>query len=533
MILFLLPSGQILSYGTSLYKGNVPDPLSNPVASARKPKSAEECDMLRSLLTDHHSVMALRDQIVFTVGEDYEKAQSILSDEQAKDVQKDLYVFCGEVSDSPYLQGSDLGSHMAGAIESEAIIMDSRLAILQFMSLATADNKIASTLSSENREQLANAISTVFEHSLLPDGTSVTTELLHDVPGATAPVKARLGYIQTEDGQLNLVWHFEVAMDHAENSNFYQATLDVTSAQVRSVVDWVQSSPAQHQHHYGVNSVKDNVNESDPEAMYKVIKWGLNDPSEGNRTLEAGVRGNVYSPHGWHFVPGKAKNTSYTDTRGNNVFASAFGSGMEDWQQPSRPRPNGKSSNNTLLFDFPFPWRAADKAHAILEPEKYADASTVNLFYLINYYHDMLHLYGFTPASGNFEEAESSDGGIGGDAIAAYAISSAGTNNADFTTPPDGQRPRVRMYKWHTKENATSRDGDFEAGVVIHEVSHGLTTRLTGGPADSSCLGWGEAGGYGEGSGDFMATIIRRKSPSRDIYPMGSWVSHAKAGIRK
>ncbi|KAG1717917.1 hypothetical protein EDD22DRAFT_964290 [Suillus occidentalis] len=41
----------------------------------------------------------------------------------------------------------------------------------------------------------------------------------------------------------------------------------------------------------------------------------------------------------------------------------------------------------------------------------------------------------------------------------------------------------------------------MEAGIVIHELAHGLSTRLTGGPKNSGCLGWGEAGGMGEGWG--------------------------------
>ena len=48
---------------------------------------------------------------------------------------------------------------------------------------------------------------------------------------------------------------------------------------------------------------------------------------------------------------------------------------------------------------------------------------------------------------------------------------------------------------------AAFRDGDLEAGIVIHEYSHGVSTRLVGGPANSGCLGWGEAGGMGEGIG--------------------------------
>jgi extracellular elastinolytic metalloproteinase len=83
-----------------------------------------------------------------------------------------------------------------------------------------------------------------------------------------------------------------------------------------------------------------------------------------------------------------------------------------------------------------------------------------------------------------------------------------GYNNANFMTPPDGQAPRMRMYVWDTA--TPYRDGDVEAGIVIHEYSHGLSTRLTGGPANSGCLGFGEAGGMGEGWGDAIATLIRQ-----------------------
>lgn len=80
--------------------------------------------------------------------------------------------------------------------------------------------------------------------------------------------------------------------------------------------------------------------------------------------------------------------------------------------------------------------------------------------------------------------------------------------SANFMTPPDGTMPRMRMYVWDVA--SPWRDGDLEAGIVIHEYSHGLSTRLTGGPANSGCLGFGEAGGMGEGWGDAMATLIRQ-----------------------
>ena len=103
------------------------------------------------------------------------------------------------------------------------------------------------------------------------------------------------------------------------------------------------------------------------------------------------------------------------------------------------------------------------------------------------------------------------------------------------------------MYIWNTA--TPYRDGDLEAGIVIHELSHGLSTRLTGGPSDSSCLGWGESGGMGEGWGgetthrildsvifercvtDFLATTVRSNKVYSD-YAMGAWAANREKGIR-
>ena len=46
------------------------------------------------------------------------------------------------------------------------------------------------------------------------------------------------------------------------------------------------------------------------------------------------------------------------------------------------------------------------------------------------------------------------------------------------------------MYWW--TQQLPFRDGSLESGIVIHEYGHGISTRLTGGPANSGCLGWGE-----------------------------------------
>ena len=131
--------------------------------------------------------------------------------------------------------------------------------------------------------------------------------------------------------------------------------------------------------------------------------------------------------------------------------------------------------------------------------------------------------------SGNFQQHNFGRGGAENDGVIANAQDGSGYNNANFMTPPDGQNGRMRMYLWNTA--IPYRDGDLEAGIVIHELSHGLSTRLTGGPANSGCLGWGESGGLGEGWGDFLATTIRSNSKYSD-YPMGAWAANRPNGIR-
>lgn len=62
-----------------------------------------------------------------------------------------------------------------------------------------------------------------------------------------------------------------------------------------------------------------------------------------------------------------------------------------------------------------------------------------------------------------------------------------------------------------------------------------VSTRLTGGPANSNCLSALESGGMGEGWGDFMGAALRLKpSDTRDAsYAAGDWVTGNPKGIRK
>ncbi|BGP56030.1 hypothetical protein JCM8202_005174 [Rhodotorula sphaerocarpa] len=264
---------------------------------------------------------------------------------------------------------------------------------------------------------------------------------------------------------------------------------------------------------------------------YKVYPWGTNAPDEGKRRALHGAPGEKLdaeaSPAGWHTVPlqhprgDQSDATFYFETRGNNVLAQDNPSGGNSI--------DGFRANGGDDMDFEFPIHMT-KPGTPLDPVTYVNASVTELFYTNNLYHDLLYRYGFDEESGNFQDYNFERGGRGDDAVQANAQDGSGYNNANFATPPDGQRPRMRMYVWNPVQ--PYRDGDFEAGIVLHEYSHGLSTRLTGGPANSGCLGWGEAGGMGEGWGDWYSTMVRLHDPNVTDYSMGEWASGRKNGIR-
>lgn len=82
----------------------------------------------------------------------------------------------------------------------------------------------------------------------------------------------------------------------------------------------------------------------------------------------------------------------------------------------------------------------------------------------------------------------------------AHAQDGSSFNNADFATPPDGRSGRMRMFLWNIVKPV--RDGDFDNAIITHEFAHGVTNRMTGGPANANCLSYGLARGMGEGWGD-------------------------------
>jgi extracellular elastinolytic metalloproteinase len=242
-----------------------------------------------------------------------------------------------------------------------------------------------------------------------------------------------------------------------------------------------------------------------PAASYNVYPMPVESPNYGNRSLVSNPENLVASPYGWHDTNG-VEGAEYTNTRGNNV--SAFD------EDDNNDLPDDRytySPGGNLIFDFPINtvYSAGDQSD---------DAVVTNLFYWNNIIHDVAYQYGLDEAAGSFQENNYGNGGLGSDSVNAHAQSGAGTCNANFSTPADGSKPRMRMYV------CGSRDGDIDNGVIVHEYGHGISNRLTGGPAAYLCLQNTEQ--MGEGWSDFYALLLTMKSGDvgTNARPIGTWL---------
>lgn len=368
--------------------------------------------------------------------------------------------------------------------------MDPKRALLQFMVAATPKSEVVEDIMTNYEEHLSKMTST-FEHHFVGDHTTMV-EYIENVPDTVNPVKAKPVYIQIPQGDKTVLaysWRFEVEME----DNWYETAVSMQEPhRILSVVDWASDAPAPKEP------------ETHSLATYNVWAWGINDPSEGNRSIVKENIDSLASPLGWHVIPQSndplasgqpgSSYTNFTVTAGNNVFAHEDWEGLSNWLHNYRP-----DAGSSMEFDFAYNPQPTDKTDSLAEAKKYINTTVTQLFYTSNMVHDIFYRYGFDEVSGNFQQHNFGRGGAENDAVIANAQDGSGYNNANFMTPPDGQNGRCRMYLWNTA--TPYRDGDLEAGIVIHELAHGLSTRLTGGPANSGCLGWGESGGMGEGWG--------------------------------
>ena len=276
-------------------------------------------------------------------------------------------------------------------------------------------------------------------------------------------ISAKLVYQPTTDDKLKLAWAFQFYTPDAKH--LWDLRIDAGNGSILEKNDLTLSCNFGHAEHKNCASVKSFSFEKNAfgngissmlatPGNYRVIPYNYESPNHHPFELITTAGNSLASPNGWHdanSIGGSSATLKYAYTRGNNVLAQEDADGNNG----NGIRPDGGTDLN---FDFSYGGQT-------LQPTAYTSAATTNLFYMINTIHDIWYNYGFNEASGNFQQNNLGRGGtvtaigdyIQADAQDGYSQATPTLNNANFSTPNDGSRPRVQMFMW----NAGAPDTTF------------------------------------------------------------------------
>ncbi|WP_234047716.1 T9SS-dependent M36 family metallopeptidase [Chryseobacterium paridis] len=256
--------------------------------------------------------------------------------------------------------------------------------------------------------------------------------------------KQRLVYANTANGDLRLAYEYIVM--EPKSSNYWNILVDANNGSIIEKNNLTLSCNFKPDSYasdaLAINDNKlvgpeNNIQQqnlfliADP-ASYNIFPTPIEAPTFGSRSVVSNPWMLASSPEGWH----SDGTTHYTITRGNNVYA------YEDTANTNNPgfSPDGGASRN---FNFPFNINGTPAANQ--------SAAITNLFYINNRVHDVFYKFGFTESARNFQQNNFGLGGLDDDSVYAEAQDGGGTNNANFSSPPDNYNGRMQMYLWSTR----------------------------------------------------------------------------------
>jgi extracellular elastinolytic metalloproteinase len=263
--------------------------------------------------------------------------------------------------------------------------------------------------------------------------------ILKDEAVSTEPIRVQLYYYLTEGGVLKLTYNTNWL--DAKTNNWWNVRVDAGNGEVIDKNNWsVSCNNQQHHHSATFVSTQSNNKQTTPSALkkrsdgatYHALPLGVESPNHGSRKLLVNPSDSLASPYGWHDTDA-VSGADYTITAGNNVYASED----RDNNNIAGYSPDGGANLN---FDYPYDMLGSNSNNL--------NAAITNLFVWNNFMHDVMYHYGFDEESGNFQLNNYGRGGSGNDAVNADAQDGSGTGNANFATPPDGQKPRMQMFLW-------------------------------------------------------------------------------------
>ena len=236
----------------------------------------------------------------------------------------------------------------------------------------------------------------------------------------------------------------------------------------------------------------------------------------------------IASPLGWLYEPGDAN--AVKSISGNNVVIGADLDNDSLYIDPVTPNMVDVGAVQTRRYAF-----TADLTGAMNTAEN-KKASAVNAFFWANWFHDRMFMLGFDEGAGNFQKKNFSAVGMGADPIWIVvqrvepynfiAMIVDAVNNSFFLALPDGYFSMLNASAFTGPE--PDRDAALDQQILLHELTHGMTTRINNGPNVVGMSGSKQARGLSEGFSDWFALALL-SSPGQDpagVYAMAGWTAY-------
>lgn len=185
-----------------------------------------------------------------------------------------------------------------------------------------------------------------------------------------------------------------------------------------------------------------------------------------------------------------------TETRGNHAETYADHSEPDGFSEGAGDFFAEMTADGS--FDYTY-----DTSLSPTADEEQTKAAIVQAFTTVQWFHDWYYDSGFDELAGNAQASNFERGGLEADAMKVEVqdrVFSGGLNNANMSTPSDGEQPRMQIYVWSGRSEASLETdggltpevgtasfgpGDFEVTADLAEVGSD-TTACTGVDADVS-----------------------------------------------
>ena len=296
----------------------------------------------------------------------------------------------------------------------------------------------------------------------------------------TENITAELVWVPVEKGnQLSVKLAWQVQVVPADKSDWWNIQIDALTGNVinkfnltvyesfhKSNDHSLLQRPKENKQQIGLKELKNLGLLTPPppsvtSADYRVYPIPFESPLNGPTAIvhnpwELSGIGNNATTNGWHFDG----TTNYNFTRGNNTFAYLDRAGNNT---PSATT-NWPDTSTTAIPSLTFTQQ--HNATGSPYPVQNKKFALNNLFYWNNLMHDVCYQYGFNEISGNFQADNLGRGGNGNDYVQAEAQDGSGNNNANFSTPADGGKPRMQMFIWNAIPNTTFVTVNAPVGIA-------------------------------------------------------------------